>query len=84
MTIPPISVEKSAETLVDIFGAGAPAHARERLAKFDGDAGKHGYRFWSAVANEALMLLERERLNRLPSRERGFILITPSPSSPLR
>ena len=87
MTIPPISVEKSAETLVYIFGDLKPAHACERMAEYEGAAYKHGCRFWIAVANETEKLLEREAAaERLNSRPQGGKrnIFNPSPFSPLR
>ena len=61
MTIPECSIEKSASVLVDIFGDAAPAHARERMDEYEPGARKEGRRFWSAVAEAAARLLERDR-----------------------
>jgi hypothetical protein len=61
MTIPECSIEKSASTLVDIFGDAAPAQARERMDEYQQDVYKDGYRFWLAVAVAATKLLVQER-----------------------
>lgn len=83
MTILPISIEKSASTLVGIFGDAAPAHARERMEEYDGDVGKDGYRFWLAVADEAVELLEQERAVRRGQAFMSRKLPAPNRSMPL-
>ncbi len=70
MTIPACSIEKSASTMVDIFGLAAPAIARERMTEYPPGNHKEGYRFWLAVAHAAADLLDRERASKPVSGEK--------------
>ncbi len=68
MTIPVVAIEKSASSLVDIYGEAAPVWARERVAEYESDVSREGCKFWSAVEAETVRLLARERAGAEPSR----------------
>ena len=67
MTRSPISgmyfegdIEMSAKSIVEMFGDEAPLRARERAGEYTEKDGEDGPKFWLAVADAAVKLLEKE------------------------
>ena len=53
-------IEMSAVALIEMFGGEAPLRARERASEYTQEDSEDGPKFWLAVADAAVKLLEKE------------------------